>query len=100
MTKRFEIDVEGITQENALFKGDEFICYVDDIETIIKKLNELNEENEQLISMNNDLAKAVFKDIEFTEEDFQQAWEEYKEELKNKPFSELFKEMIGGKKND
>lgn len=100
MTKRFEIDVEKTTQENALFKGDEFICYADDVETIIEKLNELNDENEQLISMNNDLAKAVFKDIEFTEEDFQQVWEEYKEELKNKPFSELFKEMIGGKKND
>ena len=97
--KQFEIDIEGTTQKKALFKCDEFICYIDDVETIIEKLNELNDENEQLISMNNNLAKAIFKDIEFTEEDFQQAWEECKEEIKN-IFDELFEEMIGGKKND
>lgn len=52
--KRFEIDVEGTTQENALFKGDEFICYADDVETIIEKLNELNDENETLKLQDND----------------------------------------------
>lgn len=55
MTERFEIDVEGTTQENALFKGDEFICYADDIETIIEKLNELNDENEHLIRKRGEL---------------------------------------------
>lgn len=48
MTERFEIDVEGTTQENALFQGDEFLCYADDVEAIIEKLNELNDENERL----------------------------------------------------
>lgn len=55
MTKRFEIDVEGTTQENALFKADEFICYADDVETIIEKLNELNNENEYLIKKRGEL---------------------------------------------
>ena len=54
----------------------------------------LRKENEELISINNNLAKVVFKDVNFTEEDLQQAWEEYKEEIKNKSFSELFEEMI------
>ena len=47
--------------------------------------------------MNNELAKALLKNVEFTEEDLQQAWEEYKEELKNKTFSEILEEIIGGK---
>lgn len=77
---------------------------VDEAKFITDELNKvyienvkLQNENKKLTSMNNELAKALLKDVDFTEEDLLQAWEEYKEELKNKTFSELLEETIGGK---
>lgn len=49
MIKHFVIDVEGTTQENALFQGDDFICYADDVETMVEKLNELKSERDYYI---------------------------------------------------
>lgn len=46
--KRFIIDVEDEFQENAVFFGDEFICFEDDSESLVEKLNELSEENRKL----------------------------------------------------
>lgn len=38
--KRFIIDVEEEFQENAVFFGDEFLCFEDDSESLVSKLNE------------------------------------------------------------
>ena len=56
MNKQFEIDIEETTQENAVFQGDDFLCYTNDIETLVDKLNELNNENEYLIKKRGNLA--------------------------------------------
>lgn len=50
MTKRFTIDVETENYENAYFENDKFLCYEDDYDAILNRLNELNEENEWLKS--------------------------------------------------
>lgn len=47
-SKRFIIDVEEEYQENAVFFGEEFLCFEDDSESLVSKLNELKEENERL----------------------------------------------------
>ena len=46
--KRFIIDVEETTQENALFENGKFVCFEDDTDEYLKKINELADENEQL----------------------------------------------------
>ena len=46
--KRFTIDVETENYENAYFENDKFLCYEDDYDTILKRLNELAEENKGL----------------------------------------------------
>ena len=46
--KRFTIDVETENYENAYFEDDKFLCYEDDYDAILKRLNELYEENEWL----------------------------------------------------
>lgn len=46
--KRFTIDVETENYENAYFENDKFLCYEDDYDAILNRLNELAEENEQL----------------------------------------------------
>lgn len=46
--KRFTIDVEETTQENALFENDKFVCFEDDTDEYLKKINEISDENEQL----------------------------------------------------
>ena len=46
--KRFTIDVEENTQENALFEDDKFVCFEDDTDEYLKKINEMLDENEQL----------------------------------------------------
>jgi len=46
--KRFTIDVEENTQENALFEEDKFVCFEDDTDEYLKKINEMSDENEQL----------------------------------------------------
>ena len=46
--KRFTIDVEENTQENALFEDDKFVCFEDDTDEYLKKINEMSDENEQL----------------------------------------------------
>ena len=48
MNKRFTIDVEETTQENALFENDKFVCFEDDTDEYLKKINELADENEGL----------------------------------------------------
>jgi len=56
MTKndRFIIDIGEPQHENAFFEYDEhfddydFVCWVDDFDEILKKFNELGNENEQL----------------------------------------------------
>ena len=48
MTKRFFIDVEDITQENAVFEDGNCYCFEDDSEALVERLNELADENEQL----------------------------------------------------
>ena len=44
--KRFTIDVETENYENAYFENDKFLCYEDDYDAILKRLNELAEENQ------------------------------------------------------
>ena len=39
-SKRFIIDVEEEYQENAVFFGEEFLCFEDDSESLVSKLNE------------------------------------------------------------
>lgn len=51
--KRFTIDVEETTQENALFENDKFVCFEDDTDEYLKKINEMSDENEQLKKENN-----------------------------------------------
>ena len=46
--KHFTIDVEENTQENALFEDDKFVCFEDDTDEYLKKINEMSDENEQL----------------------------------------------------
>ena len=46
--KRFTIDVETENYENAYFEDDKFLCYEDDYDAILNRLNELAEENQQL----------------------------------------------------
>ena len=46
--KRFTIDVETENYENAYFENDKFLCYEDDYDAILKRLNELAEENQQI----------------------------------------------------
>ena len=46
--KRFTIDVETENYENAYFEDDKFLCYEDDYDAILNRLNELAEENKQL----------------------------------------------------
>ena len=43
--KRFTIDVETENFENAYFEDDKFLCYEDDYDAILNRLNELAEEN-------------------------------------------------------
>ena len=42
--KKFIIDVDENTRENAVFYGDDFVCFEDDIDSLLEKLNELNSE--------------------------------------------------------
>lgn len=59
--KRFIIDVEELAHENAIFEYDtnsddyDFVCYEDDFDNILKRMNELSEENEQLKQYNQKL---------------------------------------------
>lgn len=46
--KRFIIDVEETTQENALFENGKFVCFEDDTDEYLKKINELADGNERL----------------------------------------------------
>lgn len=46
--KRYIIDVENENYENAVFFGEEFICYEDDSEQLVNELNKLIAENELL----------------------------------------------------
>ena len=48
VNKRFIIDVEETTQENALFENGKFVCFEDDTDEYLEKINELADENEQL----------------------------------------------------
>ena len=42
--KKFIIDVDENTQEKAVYYGDDFVCFEDDIDSLLTKLNELNGE--------------------------------------------------------
>lgn len=59
--KRFIIDVGEPQHENAFFEYDEhfddydFVCWEDDFDEILKKFNELGNENEQLKKDRNEL---------------------------------------------
>lgn len=46
--KRFTIDVEENTQENAVFLDDKFICFEDDYDKLLEYLNCLYEEKEKM----------------------------------------------------
>lgn len=48
MTKRFTIDVEETHDENAWFDNGEFVCFEDDFDELLKKMNELADEKEQI----------------------------------------------------
>ena len=62
--KRFTIDVEENTQENALFEDDKFVCFEDDTDEYLKKINEMSDENEELKSKNRGLQSElqIFKE--------------------------------------
>ena len=49
--ERFVIGVESEFQENAVFKGDEFICFEDDSECLVGLLNKQDKENKILREM-------------------------------------------------
>ena len=57
--KQFTIDVETENYENAYFENDKFLCYEDDYDAILNRLNELAEENEQLKKENYELHKRL-----------------------------------------
>lgn len=44
----FKIDVDEETQENAIFKDDNFICFEDDSEKLVEQLNALYKEKESM----------------------------------------------------
>lgn len=46
--KRYIIDVEDENYENAVFCGEEFICYEDDSEQLVNELNKLRSDKELL----------------------------------------------------
>lgn len=46
--KRYIIDVEDENYENAVFCGEEFICYEDDSEQLVNELNKLSSDKELL----------------------------------------------------
>ena len=50
--KRFIIDVEEITQENAVFEEGNCYCFEDDSEALVERLNQYADENEQLKQTN------------------------------------------------
>ena len=55
--KRFIIDVEEITQENAVFEDGNCYCFEDDSEALVERLNQYADENEQLKNSVNILDK-------------------------------------------
>ena len=61
--KKFTIDVEETTQENALFEDDKFVCFEGDTDEYLKKINEMSDEIEQLKEQNQRLSeqKHIYK---------------------------------------
>lgn len=61
--KKFTIDVEETTQENALFEDDKFVCFEGDTDEYLKKINEMSNEIEQLKEQNQRLSeqKHIYK---------------------------------------
>lgn len=57
--KHFVIDVADEIYENAFFEDGKFVCLEYDYDEILKKFNELADENEQLKSHINDTEIAV-----------------------------------------
>lgn len=82
--KRFIIDIGEPQHENAFFEYKEhfddydFVCWVDDFDEILKKFNELGNENEQL---KQEIAK--FKE-----------WEKYIGDVKREDLDRVFKMSI------
>lgn len=58
--KRFTIDVEENTQENAVFLDDKFICFEDDYDKLLDCLNCLYEEIVKFKKENNNLKQALW----------------------------------------
>ena len=65
-SKRFIIDVEEEYQENAVFFGEEFLCFEDDSESLVSKLNEQQTTIKQLEEENDDLRFALRTEQAFT----------------------------------
>ena len=57
--KRFTIDVETENYENAYFEDDKFLCYEDDYDAILNRLNEISSENKKLEKENLDLSEEL-----------------------------------------
>lgn len=87
--KRFIIDVEETTQENALFENGKFVCFEDDTDEYLKKINEMSDENEQLKqtietqNFNYDNAKSIIHDSENQIRKLKKENEQLKEEIKD-----------------
>lgn len=71
--KRFIIDVEELAHENAIFEYDtnsddyDFVCYEDDFDNILKRMNELSEENEKLKQENQGIQDKVMRLLDYVE---------------------------------
>ena len=57
--KRFTIDVEETTQENALFENGKFVCFEDDTDEYLKKINEMSDKIVQLKQFQEQVASVI-----------------------------------------
>ena len=98
--KRFTIDVETENYENAYFEDDKFLCYEDDYDAILNRLNELHEEKTilelQLKSATNEIKKFISeintltdtchnccKEIREENEQLKQSYKEFEDECQS-----------------
>ena len=63
--KQFTIDVETENYENAYFEEDKFLCYEDDYDAILKRLNELAEEKLLLKEKEKDMLNYLKKEYDY-----------------------------------
>lgn len=63
--KRFTINVETENYENAYFEDDKFLCYEDDYDAILNRLNELAEENLSLKEKEKDMLNYLKKEYDY-----------------------------------